>query len=277
MWHTLSYSTKDAVKTSVLSKRWKNIWQQVPGLDLNSEEFENLSGFFSLANSFFDLQRGSLIRKLSLHISGWGHDGYTSFPNPWIDDSPTMRNIQHLDIRTTALSSITVLPLSIYTCKTLVHLRLRWVTLVKTEFVSLPCLKILHLEQVMYPNKATLEKLISGSLLLEDLTLISLSSPKDDQKVLHVRSQTLKRIAIYLSAYVEIDAPLLHCLRANVNVHKKFIINSGFPVKTDISFCGKCDHDLIHDIFTDISRVRDLVISSNTWKVPMRAWLTQVS
>ncbi|KAH0869987.1 hypothetical protein HID58_077009 [Brassica napus] len=157
--------------------------KQVPGLDLNSEEFENLSGFFSLANSFFDLQRGSLIRKLSLHISGWGHDGYTSFPNPWIDDSPTMRNIQHLDIRTTALSSITVLPLSIYTCKTLVHLRLRWVTLVKTEFVSLPCLKILHLEQVMYPNKATLEKLISGSLLLEDLTLISLSSPKDDQKV----------------------------------------------------------------------------------------------
>lgn len=78
-------STKDVVKTSVLSKRWKNIWQRVPGLDLDSEQFETLSGFLSFANSFFDLERGSSIRKLILHISGWGHDGYDSFLNPWIE------------------------------------------------------------------------------------------------------------------------------------------------------------------------------------------------
>ncbi|KAJ4908083.1 F-box/FBD/LRR-repeat protein [Raphanus sativus] len=114
-----------------------------------------------------------------------------------------------------------------------------------------------------------MEKLISGSLLLEDLTLISLSSPKDVEKILHVRSQTLKRIEINFSGEVDIDAPLLQCLRANVNVHKKLkITNSGFSAKAAISFRGFCDHDLIHDIFTDdISRVRDLDISSNTWKV----------
>ncbi|KAJ4873672.1 F-box/FBD/LRR-repeat protein [Raphanus sativus] len=112
-----------------------------------------------------------------------------------------------------------------------------------------------------------MEKLISSSLLLEDLTLISLSLPKDVEKILHVQSQTLKRIEINFSGEVEIDAPLLQCLRANVNVHEKFkITNSGFSAKADISFRGLCDHGLIHDIFTEILRVRDLDISSNTWK-----------
>ncbi|CAH8363144.1 unnamed protein product [Eruca vesicaria subsp. sativa] len=158
-------STKDVVKTSVLSKRWKNIWQQIPILDLDSEQFETLSGFLSFANSVFDLQRGLVIRKLSLYMSRWGHDDYNSFLNQWThDDSPTMRNIQHLDIRSNALSRIT-------------------------------------------------------------------------------------------------------CLRANVNKHKKFkIINSGFSAKADISFCGLCDHGLIHDVLTDVLWVRELVISSNTWK-----------
>lgn len=42
----------------ISTKRWKNIWQRVPGLDLDSEQFETLSGFLSFANSFFLSREG---------------------------------------------------------------------------------------------------------------------------------------------------------------------------------------------------------------------------
>ncbi|ESQ51007.1 hypothetical protein EUTSA_v10023168mg, partial [Eutrema salsugineum] len=187
----------------------------------------------------------------------------------WID-LVNARGIQHLDIcfdRSYRFGVIT--PLSLYTCETLVHLRLSWVILVHPEFAFLPCLKIMHLECIKCPNEATLEKLILGSPVLEDVTIIAYLD--DAPKVLQVRSQTLKRIHINVYTKVVSDAPLLQYLKTEVNPNNHFkITSSGSFAKVDISFGGEhselCEGSMTRDILTAISRVRDLVISFVTWE-----------
>jgi len=126
----------------------------------------------------------------------------------------------------------------------------------------------MHLRYIRYPNKITLQKLISGSPLLKDLTILR-SSNDDKTNVLQVRSRTLKRVYIDESKVV-IYAPLLQCLRANVSLPKNFqIINLGSSAKLDIGFYNShaTYNNTIPDILSDISRVRELVISNDIWKV----------
>ncbi|XP_019098214.1 PREDICTED: F-box/FBD/LRR-repeat protein At1g51370-like isoform X2 [Camelina sativa] len=254
-------STKDAVRTSVLSTRSRYLWQSVPGLDLGFISFSKFDDFVSFVERFFIFHRESWIRKLRL--SFYRHCMYDLAS--WID-AVTTRRIQHLDIY-----GDDKIPLSLYTCETLVHLRLFEVTLPNAEFVSLPCLKIMHLLHNTYPNETTLQKLISGSPVLEDLTIFRDSKKVDKPNVLQLRSLTLKRICIYDQfTQVVIDAPLLQCLRTSVSSPKNFqIVNLGSSSRLDIDFPFSYEtysSSMIHDILTDISRVRDLVISNGIWK-----------
>ncbi|XP_010485101.1 PREDICTED: F-box/FBD/LRR-repeat protein At5g53840-like [Camelina sativa] len=265
-------STKDAVRTSVLSTRWRNLWQLVPILDLDSRsEFRLFSEFVSFAGRFFDFHKDSCVQKLRLTTYDPDDKSYLT---SWID-FVTRRRIQHLEINVVSCYySFGDIPLSLYTCDTLVHLQLYRLTMVNVGCVSLPCVKILHLKYNHYPNEAILEKLISGSPVLEDLTIIRSST--ENAKVLQVRSKTLKRIHVNEFVHVVIDAPLLQCLKTNLHLTKNITItNSGFPAKVDIDFGGAHDvgdpngvskRKVIRDILTDISRVRELVISLYFWK-----------
>ncbi|CAF2129062.1 BnaA09g16730D [Brassica napus] len=163
---SLIFSTKDVVRTSVLSTRWRNLSQRVVGLDLKSRHFQNFNhGFRSC------------------------------------------------------------------------------------------------------PNEATLEKLISGSFVLEDLKILRYSVK--GSKGLKVRSRTLKRLHLYTYYNVLIEAPLLQCLKTDVNLTNQFkIIHSGFLDKVDIFFFGvPGGRRVICDILTDMSMVSDLFIRCTFWEV----------
>ncbi|XP_019086392.1 PREDICTED: F-box/FBD/LRR-repeat protein At1g51370-like [Camelina sativa] len=257
-------STKDAVRTSVLSTRWRYLWQSVPGLDLGSTSFLKFDAFVSFVERYFISHRESWIRKLRLSFYSHGMCDLAS----WID-AVTRRKIQHLEVDYNAYDNHKI-PLSLYTCETLVHLRLCKVTLPNAEFVNLPCLKIIHLRNIKYPNETTLQKLISGSPVLEDFTSIRYSKV-DAGHVLQLRSHTLKRIDIYNEfTQVVIDAPRLQCLRASVSSPKSFqIVNLGSSAKLEISFPSRdvtYSSNTIHNVLTDISRVRELVITNGIWK-----------
>ncbi|CAN6861032.1 unnamed protein product [Brassica oleracea] len=189
--HILTHlSTCDVLRTSLLSKRWISLWERVPDLDLDSRSFSSFDALVRFTNRLLDKHKLSCIRKLRLNIRTHGIDD-TSHLTPWIDAAVT-QNIQHLDVHFASLFMDQVqIPLNLYTCETLVHLRLYGACMVNApEVFSLPCLKIMQLEYVNYPNEATLVKLISGSPVLEDLTVLRPSA------ILEVCSQRLKRVYI---------------------------------------------------------------------------------
>ena len=262
----LRVPTKHAVRTGVLSKTWINHWKSVRGLDLESFEFSDMDTFVSFVRSFFDSHRESTIDKIRLSVH---YSDCHSLLTQWTDIA-IRRSIQHLDVCYYGTCCDVTMPVSLYTCKTLVHLRLCWVVLANLEVVFLPSLKTMHLECIRDLTEATVEKLISGSPVLEDLIIIRRTS---GERFIQVRSNTLKRIHIDTYTEVEIDAPLLECLRTTVYLEKNFmIINLGCSTTLDIDMVFPdvtCTKLLICDTLTDIPRFRGLVTSSYILKVVM--------
>ncbi|EFH41572.1 predicted protein [Arabidopsis lyrata subsp. lyrata] len=87
------------------------------------------------------------------------------------------RGVRVLDVEAkNVLFVIDTMPLNMFQSKTLVSLRLANVELENQDIVvSLPCLKIMHLDNICYGEDGPLiaEKLISGCSVLEDLTVES--------------------------------------------------------------------------------------------------------
>ncbi|CAL9241882.1 unnamed protein product [Arabidopsis halleri] len=228
--------TKDSIKTSVLSTRWRNLWL-----------------------------------------------------NEWIATAVDS-GIQHLDFETkNPLLLKDLMPMNIYKSKTLVSLKLVCVELENPKIVvSLPCLKIMHLEKIWYGYDGPLvvEKLISGCPVLEDLTVVRIHD-KDIQAMplLHVRSLTLKIFRLMFNLemttrpiLVEIDAPNLKYISFKARQSDKIMVknlSSLFKIDLDTDFGSSSlePHDLrkrrdiIRDVLTGISSVRHMIISQRTLEV----------
>ncbi|ESQ38904.1 hypothetical protein EUTSA_v10001850mg [Eutrema salsugineum] len=181
--------TKDVVRTSVLSTRWRN-----------------LSTFVIFGDRFFYSSRASCIDKLKLTISGNEDnvDVASSFTSSL--DAVVKRKIQ--DLYVICLAKSYEMPPSIFNCETLVSLKLNFEPFASAEFVSLPCLKTLDLE---YPNEAIFGRLVSSCPVLEELNIVIFA-------IVRVLSKSLKSLSICIlfscSAGVVIDAPQLDRLRS---------------------------------------------------------------
>ncbi|VYS67939.1 unnamed protein product [Arabidopsis thaliana] len=269
---------KEVVTTSVLSTRWKNLWLSVPSLELIYLIFPNFNTFRSFGDRFFDSTRVSCIHNLKLYFDE--HDA--CYLTSWINAFVT-RNIRRLYVRRVRGNYFHELPLSLYVCETLVSLKLFHLTLVDPEFVSLPCLKIMHLNYVWFPNDATFERLVSSCPVLEDLKIDVLWN---DGRVYRVKSRSLKRLRLLRSSTmvfdsvpgVVIDAPLICYLRINDRVSETYILNdleSNAKLDIHLDF-GSEDfgepsvssrRSRIRSFLPAISKVMGLKISENTFKV----------
>ncbi|CAN6869299.1 unnamed protein product, partial [Brassica oleracea] len=227
-------------------------------MDLDCHSFSSFDAFVSCTNMFFDKHKASWIRKLRLSIRTPVGVDDTTYLTPWIDSAIT-HNIQHLDVHFSCLYKGN-----------------------DPGVVTLPCLKIMQLEYVKYPNEATFVKLISGSPVLEDLTVIR--APTNNSNVLIVCSQTLKRI--YINQFIRfdeqngvvIDAPLLEILMIKCYLTNNLkIINLGLTPKIDIDIPfitidvfdanDSSKRSVVHNFFASISRARCLANSHATVKV----------
>jgi hypothetical protein len=73
--------TEEAVKTSVLSTRWRTLWLWVPNLELSFSKFPCFNAFLSFGNLFFDSDRASCVESLKLYLDG----NDASYLKPWVD------------------------------------------------------------------------------------------------------------------------------------------------------------------------------------------------
>ncbi|CAN8246081.1 unnamed protein product [Cochlearia groenlandica] len=287
----LSYlTTKDSIKTSVLSKKWELLWLTAPGLDLSVTDFPG-EVFSSFVNRFLKSSDRSSIQNIKIKYYEYGSPRIT--PErffEWICKSVD-HGVQHLVVEANwypfFLSDY--IPLKIYKCNKLVSLNLKTVGIKKPGcVVSLPCLKILYFEDISYSDPLSMEKIISCCPVLEDLTLISPFDRYENYAhvFLRVRSQTLKRYRFtfengYNSSVFsfEIDTPRLEYLsfndyRSNMIVMKNLSSLLMVDIDSELQLYPGTERSLIlskkvaiHDFLTSISSVRHMIISQRTLEV----------
>ncbi|CAF2051076.1 unnamed protein product [Brassica napus] len=298
----LSYlPTNQSVQTSVLSKRWENLYLSVPGLDLNCSVLPNydadevILSFLSFIDKLLEFSPESVLFKVKVQCRDTMIDGFRDRIGMMID-----RGTQHLDVvsSTHCLEDdnfhypiVDMMPMNLYTSKTLVYLKLSSSGLMDPGFVSMPCLKFMHLEEVKW--RVHLEKLLSGCPVLEELTL---SRDMDDDyaigneefMVMRVRSQSLKRFSVLplrqardyhsrVECTLEIDAPGLEHMSLGDDQFDRIVVKnlpSLLVVELDIKFFVKVGvlfntwdvskSNEIRDFLNGISSVGHMIISGMT-------------
>lgn len=176
--HILSFlPTKYAVGTSILSTRWQYIWISVATLDFNDSEFFNKRHhtkgigeaevdlrFTNFVNSVLLLSDVSCLEKFALKLESVC---YFDIVKAWISTA-VKRNVQKLELRYSACHDFDgqvpiQLPHVLFFCKILVDLRLDGnISLKVPASVSLPSLKILEINEVIYENEDSAHNLIHG-------------------------------------------------------------------------------------------------------------------
>ena len=172
----LNLETKDSVKTSVLSTRWRNIWLSVPGLDLDTSDFHYGEVFERFMDRFMEFNHGSRLQNFMIRHQAWDYntdiDRYNLLTLMELIGKVVDLGIQHLDVSLNYCNRYDLrndfMLHNIYKSETLVSLKLAEVVLKNPEFVvSLPCLKILHLRTICYDydGPSVVEKLISSLMV----------------------------------------------------------------------------------------------------------------
>ncbi|CAK8567879.1 unnamed protein product [Lathyrus sativus] len=162
--HIVSFlPTKDAIATSVLSKRWKPIWHSQINIYLDDRRFPDTFSFNQFLDSFITM-RDNTLPILSLHLKSCRHRLHCNHDFVY---AVITRGIETLIID---LLQPTTLPSIVLSTKTLSVFKLKMIKLNEDfQSVDLPSLKVLHLEYVTFKFILYLHKILSGCPILQEL------------------------------------------------------------------------------------------------------------
>lgn len=171
--HILSFlATKESALTSVLSKRWRNLFAFTPNLHLDDDlEVGCGQSFIDFMDRVLAVSGNFPIRKISIKCRKSIGSGHVT---RWIIEV-VKRGVSNLDIDVIARGEAFLVPLEMFTCETMVELKLaKGFEALIPDDVSLPSLKCLSLDYVYFYNtrSCVLGKLLSACPVLEELTFV---------------------------------------------------------------------------------------------------------
>nr|XP_011463856.1 PREDICTED: F-box/LRR-repeat protein At3g59190-like isoform X1 [Fragaria vesca subsp. vesca]XP_011463857.1 PREDICTED: F-box/LRR-repeat protein At3g59190-like isoform X1 [Fragaria vesca subsp. vesca]XP_011463858.1 PREDICTED: F-box/LRR-repeat protein At3g59190-like isoform X1 [Fragaria vesca subsp. vesca]XP_011463859.1 PREDICTED: F-box/LRR-repeat protein At3g59190-like isoform X1 [Fragaria vesca subsp. vesca]XP_011463860.1 PREDICTED: F-box/LRR-repeat protein At3g59190-like isoform X1 [Fragaria len=288
--HILSLcTTREAVQTSVLSHRWKNVWSSVPILDLDEQKYHMdyvnrtlPSPLRYVASSFAQFVNGLLSLRSPINIHRF-HLKTTmtsdaSLIYDWISTA-VKQNVVELDLCVeTPTEPHFEIPRSLFLCNTLVSLKLllsQDVSAVTPGATCFPCLKFLHVT-VWCPDSGSMEKLFSCCPALEHLILdgqlddvsaynINISGPKLKRLqisfIVHKFDTRSSNVVSYdCRIFVSADAPNLEELDIYYDLLVSYSVKDAkYLRKAKIDFLDVDELHNLHCFLGLAGRVRRLV------------------
>ncbi|AES93919.1 cyclin-like F-box protein [Medicago truncatula] len=170
--HILSFlPTRDAVATSLLSKRWKPLWLSFRSFDLDDNyfsDFHRFSNFVTSSPQSIQSLRLTCGSHFTFEFEDVEEDAFDLFLYRL-----SFKGIQELDL---CLVTLIELPFGFYTCNNLVTLKLDNVTFKDgSSYINFPLLKSLNLNDVVFGNRANMFDFFCGCPNVEDVEVTSLS------------------------------------------------------------------------------------------------------
>ncbi|XP_010478355.1 PREDICTED: putative FBD-associated F-box protein At5g56410 [Camelina sativa] len=287
--------TKDAASTSILSKHWKFLWMRVPKIDFNEMSMYSLVSFcqyiileedkrrdYLSKSGKSHMMRRFIDRNLPLHsspvIESLRLELFTEAFQPedikqWVEIAIS-RCIEELSVAFSSFNGIinAVMPSSLYTCKSLVTLKLKKHILVDVPHAfCLPSLKTLHLRRVIYADEESLQRLLSNSSVLEDLVLEL--CPGDNVRKFAIIIPSLLSLSFDISAqctsdgYI-IDTPSLKYFKAldrsdSTSTSTCFIVKN-MPKLEEAQVCVGHNVKKLLQAVTSVKRLSLLVEDNNS-------------
>ncbi|EYU44910.1 hypothetical protein MIMGU_mgv1a023694mg [Erythranthe guttata] len=256
--------TKVSVRTSILAKRWRYVWSYVPDLYFRNDKQYAITRVLMLRKvqyiTTFRLVDGDgdgcIFFKENKEKHETDLDKYLT--DTWIT-FVVERNVKrlHLSFRSRDRDHdhvIPCLPVCLFTCKTLVDLKLESCGVIPTRVtVCLPRLKKLHLLFVRYEADESIPHLLSGCPVLEDLRIELYPSIV----YCHVSSPTVKRLVLnFIEAScggradrLEINTPSVEYLEIRDYFTEHIECGAALTSLTEADICFEDDSYVKQDYF----------------------------
>ncbi|CAO2044913.1 unnamed protein product [Urochloa humidicola] len=233
---------------SLLSRLWRRLWASSPYVTLtHSSHFERFG-----SNLLLRRDPAAPVHVFCLHVT-FCNSGHHAFQRRWLRDALVRDGLRVLELKLRRNTSHHFeLPDCFFSCATLeeINLSASRREVISPEFVYLPRLKKLHLEDVLIK-----QKLNSGWPALEDLNLhqCCLGSFK-------ISSETLKTLSITECTYTEIEvsAPNTASLKLTVSgrVHLYAMpslvsawVHVSYGAAGHLALSSSCAYDLVAALF----------------------------
>ncbi|CAN8253005.1 unnamed protein product [Cochlearia groenlandica] len=190
--------TKDVLKTSLLSKRWRFLWRSVPRLNFDLSLHDDVCPRFSqFVTRSLLLHKAHILDSLCIKIGSVCFNADVDI-GIWVKTA-IERFLRELSISYCSGEEPIRLPKCLFTCGTLVALKLDNMSLVDaSSYVCFQSLKTLHLLDVKYLDEQSLPRILQHCSSLEDLVLQR--CPGDNVKVVTFSAPCLKTLSLHKSS-----------------------------------------------------------------------------